>query len=149
MEVILLEKIRNLGNIGDKVKVKPGFGRNFLLPQGKAAAATSENVAKFEKMRAELEKKAAELLAVAKSRAEAIAKLTINVPMRASEEGKLFGSVGTREIAAAVKNAGVEIDKSEIILPEGPIHELGEFEVNLQLHTDLNVPLKINVVTEE
>lgn len=148
MEVILLEKIRNLGDIGDKVNVKSGFGRNFLLPQEKAVTATSENIAKFEKMRAELEKKAAELLTEAKSRAEALAKLTINVPMRASEEGKLFGSVGTREIVAAVKAAGVEIDKSEVILPEGPIHELGEFEINLQLHTDLTVPLKINVIAE-
>lgn len=148
MEVILLEKIRKLGNIGDRVNVKPGFGRNFLLPQGKAAAATSMNLAKFEKMRADLEKKAAELLTAAKERADALAKLTINISMRASEEGKLFGSVGTREIAAAIKAAGAEIDKSEIILLEGPIHEVGEFEINLQLHSDLSMPLKINVIAE-
>jgi large subunit ribosomal protein L9 len=149
MEVILLEKIRNLGNIGDRVKVKAGFGRNFLLPQGKAAAATSANLVKFEKMRAELEKKAAELLAAAKERAVALAKLIINISMRASEEGKLFGSVGAREIAAAIKAKGEEIDKSEIILPEDSIHELGEFEVNLQLHSDVSVPLKINVIAEQ
>ena len=149
MEVILLEKIRNVGNIGDKVKVKAGFGRNFLLPQGKAAAATSANLVKFEKMRTDLEKKAAELLAAAKERASALEKLTINISMRASEEGKLFGSVGAREIAAAIKAKGEEIDKSEIILPEDSIHELGEFEVNLQLHSDLSVPLKINVIAEE
>jgi len=149
MEVILLEKLRNVGNIGDKVKVKAGFARNFLLPQGKAVSATEENLAKFEKICVELEKKAEETLQAAKKRAEAIAKLTINIPMRASEEGKLFGSVGTREVVEAVKASGVEIDKKEVILPECPIHELGEFEINFQLHSDVNVPLKIKVVAEE
>jgi large subunit ribosomal protein L9 len=149
MEVILLEKLHKIGNMGDKVKVKAGFARNFLLPQGKAVSATEANLAKFEKMRAELEKKAEEVLEEAKKRAEAIAKLTISIPMRASEEGKLFGSVGTKEVVAAVKASGVEIDKKEVILPEGPIHELGEFEINLHLHSDVNVPLKIKVVAEE
>ena len=135
--------------IGDKVNVKSGFGRNFLLPQEKAVTATSENIAKFEKMRAELEKKAAELLTEAKSRAEALGKLTINISVRASEEGKLFGSVGTHEIVNAIKELGVEVDKKEIILPQGPIHQLGEFEINLQLHTDVNVLLRINVVAEK
>jgi len=107
MEVILLEKLRNLGNIGDKVHVKAGFARNFLLPQSKAVSATAENTARFEKMREELEKKAKDSLDVAKSRAEALAKLAIKIPMRASEEGKLFGSVGTREIVAAVKASGL------------------------------------------
>ena len=148
MEVILLERIRNLGDIGDKVNVTAGFGRNFLLPQGKAVFANAENIAKFEKMRAELEGKASELLATAKARAEKLTKLTITVPMKASEEGSLFGSVSTREIVQAFKASGEEIDKSEIILPEGPIHQLGEFEINLQLHTDVNVPIKINVVAE-
>jgi large subunit ribosomal protein L9 len=149
MEVILLEKLHKIGNMGDKVKVKAGFARNFLLPQGKAVSATEANLAKFEKMRAELEKKAEEVLEEAKKRAEAIAKLTISIPMRASEEGKLFGSVGTKEVVAAVKASGVEIDKKEVILPESPIHELGEFEINLHLHSDITVPLKIKVVAEE
>jgi large subunit ribosomal protein L9 len=149
MEVILLEKLRKIGNMGDKVKVKAGFARNFLLPQGKAVSATEANLAKFEKMRAELEKRAEEILEEAKKRAEAIAKLTISIPMRASEEGKLFGSVGTKEVVAAFKASGVEIDKKEVFLPEGPIHELGEFEINLQLRSDVNVPLKIKVVAEE
>lgn len=149
MEVILLEKIRNLGDVGEKVNVKAGFARNYLLPQKMAVTATPDNIAKFEERCAELEKKAADSLAVAKSRAEALGKLTINISMRASEEGKLFGSVGTHEIVNAIKELGVEVDKKEIILPQGPIHQLGEFEISLQLHTDVNVLLRINVVAEK
>lgn len=149
MEVILLEKIRNLGDIGNKVNVKAGFARNYLLPQKMAVTATPNNISKFEERRAELEKEAADSLAVAKSRAEALGKLTINISMRASEEGKLFGSVGTHEIVNAIKELGVEVDKKEIILPQGPIHQLGAFEINLQLHTDVNVLLRINVVAEK
>lgn len=149
MEVILLEKIRNLGDIGDKVNAKAGFARNYLLPQKMAVTATPNNISKFEERRAELEKEAADLLTVAESRAEALGKLTINISVRASEEGKLFGSVGTHEIVNAIKELGVEVDKKEIILPQGPIHQLGEFEINLQLHTDVNVLLRINVVVEK
>jgi len=149
MEVILLEKIRNLGDIGDKVNAKAGFARNYLLPQKMAVTATPNNISKFEERRAELEKEAADSLAVAESRAEALGKLTINISVRASEEGKLFGSVGTHEIVNAIKELGVEVDKKEIILPQGPIHQLGEFEINLQLHTDVNVLLRINVVAEK
>lgn len=148
MEVILLEKIRNLGDIGDKINVKSGFGRNFLLPQGKAVAATAENVAKFEKMRAELESKAAEVLAAAKARAESLQELEIVIPMQASEEGKLFGSVGVREIVEAVKAAGGDLNKKEVMLPEGSIHQTGKYDVNLQLHTDVVVPIKINIIAE-
>lgn len=149
MEVILLEKIRNLGDIGDKVNAKAGFARNYLLPQKMAVTATPNNISKFEERRAELEKEAADSLAVAESRAEALGKLTINISVKASEEGKLFGSVGTHEIVNAIKELGVEVDKKEIILPQGPIHQLGEFEINLQLHTDVNVLLRINVVAEK
>ncbi|MCK4608028.1 MAG: 50S ribosomal protein L9 [Gammaproteobacteria bacterium] len=146
MEVILLEKVHNLGDLGAKVKVKPGYARNFLLPKGKAAPATADNLAKFEQMRADLEKKAAGLLTAAKARAEILAKLVINVPMRASDEGKLFGSVGPREIVIAITALGHEVDKGEVILPEGPIHALGEVEINLHLHSDVNVPVKVSVV---
>lgn len=149
MQVILLEKMLNLGGIGDKVKVKPGFARNFLLPQRKAVTANEENIAKFEKQRAELEKKAKEKLALAQSRAEALQKLTITITVRATEEGKIFGSVNTRDVVEAIKAAGGQVDKKEVILPKGPIHELGEHEVRLQLHTDVNLPMTIKVVAEE
>lgn len=148
MEIILLEKIRNFGDIGDQVTVKAGFARNFLLPQGKAVTATSANIAKFEQRRAELKKKAEAILEAAKARAEKLVKLVINIPMKVSDEDKLFGSVGTREIAVAIEAAGEKIDKKEIILPEGPIHQLGEYEINLQLHSDVVVPIKIHVVAE-
>ncbi len=148
MEVILLEKIRNLGDIGSQVKVKSGFARNFLFPQGKAVTANAANVGKFEAQRAELEKKAQELLQHAQVRAEKLAQVAVTIAVRASEEGKLFGSVGMREIIAAVEAAGEEIDKKEITLPEGPMHELGEYEINLQLHSDVVVPIKISVVAE-
>ncbi len=148
MEVILLEKIRNLGDIGSRVKVKAGFARNFLFPQGKAATANSANIAKFETKRAELEGKAQELLQQAQTRAEKLAQIAVTIAVRASEEGKLFGSVGIREIMAAVEAVGEELDKKEITLPEGPIHELGEYEINLQLHSDVVVPIKINIVAE-
>jgi large subunit ribosomal protein L9 len=149
MEVILLEKIRNLGDIGDRVNVKAGYARNYLLPQKMAVTATPRNIEKFEEMRVELEKKAVDSLAVAKSRAEALGKLAINIPMKANEEGKLFGSVSIHEIMNAIKEHGIEVSKKEIILPQGPIHQLGEFEINLQLHTDVNVVLRINIVAKK
>jgi large subunit ribosomal protein L9 len=149
MQVILLEKILNLGGIGDKVKVKPGFARNFLLPQRKAVMATESNVAKFEKQRAELEKKAKEALMLAEARAESLQKLVISITVKATEEGRIFGSVNTRDVVEAIKNAGGQIDKKEVILPKGPIHEVGDHEVRLQLHTDVSLPMIIKVVAEE
>ena len=130
MEVILLEKVGKLGDLGDKVNVKPGYGRNFLIPQGKAVPATEDNVARLEARRSELETAAAESIAVAEVRAGRIAELgTIIIAANAGEEGKLFGSVGTRDIADAVTAAGVELNKAEIRLPEGALRELGDFEI--------------------
>jgi large subunit ribosomal protein L9 len=149
MEVILLEKVRNLGNLGDKVKVKAGFGRNFLIPYRKAVRATAENLAKFESRRAELEKAAAETFATAKQRAEKLAQTAITLSVRATEEGKLFGSIGIREIIKAFANSGVEIAKSEVEMPEGAIRQVGEYNITLRLHSDVNVPVKVNVVAEE
>mgnify|MGYP001302762310 CR=1 FL=1 len=148
MEVILLEKIANLGELGDKVTVKAGFGRNFLLPQGKATAATAENIAEFEARRAELEKVAAEKLAVAQQRADNLAELVVTITANAGEEGKLFGSIGTQDIADAVTAAGVEVARSEVLLPEGTIRQLGEYEIGLQLHSEVDVVITL-VVTGE
>lgn len=149
MQVILLEKIRNLGNIGDTAKVKPGYARNFLLPQSKAVTATKENVAKFATLKEELEKKAAAVLAEAQARVGALEKIAVTIAMRATEEGKLFGSVSTREVVEAIIQAGGKVDKKEVILPKGPIHELGEHEIRIQLHTDVIFPMKVNIVTEK
>lgn len=150
MEVILLENIGNLGGLGDRVDVKSGFGRNFLIPQGKAVSATRENVAKFEERRAELEAAAAVAVNAAGTRAEAINALeTITIEANAGEEGKLFGSIGTRDIAEAVCAAGCEIDKSEVRLPEGAFHELGEFEVVIHIHTGVDATINLSVVAEE
>ena len=149
MEVILLENIGNLGGLGDKVDVKPGFGRNFLIPQGKAVAATADNVAEFEARRAELEAAAAETLSAAEARAETINALgLISIEANAGEEGKLFGSVGTRDIAEAVTAAGCEIDKSEVRLPEGALRELGEYEIAIQIHGDVTAMVAVAVVPE-
>ncbi len=149
MEVILLENIGNLGGLGDKVDVKAGYGRNFLIPQGKAVPATKDAVAQFETRRAELEAAAAETLAVAEKRAEALNALQpISIGANAGEEGKLFGSVGTRDIAEALAAAGCEVDKSEVRLPEGPLRELGEFEVDIQVHGDVTATVVIAVVAE-
>jgi large subunit ribosomal protein L9 len=146
MEVILLEKIRNLGEIGTKVKVKSGYSRNFLIPRKKAVAATANNLMKFEQMRSELEQKAEAVLSAAKERAEKLAKLAITIHAQASAEGKLFGSVGTKDIVTAITNAGETIDRKEIIFPEGSIRQIGEHTINLMLHSDVVIPLKINVV---
>jgi len=149
MEVILLENIGNLGNLGDKVDVKAGYGRNFLIPQGKAVPATEDNVAKFEARRAELEAAAAEALAGAEARAETINALgLITITANAGEEGKLFGSVGTRDIADAVTAAGAEIDKAEVRLPEGALRELGEYEVAIQLLGDVTASVAVAVIPE-
>jgi large subunit ribosomal protein L9 len=149
VEVILLEKIDNLGNIGARVKVKPGYGRNFLLPQGKATLATPENIAKFESMRADLERKATDALTVAQARAQQLTGMQLNLSAKAGTEGKLFGSIGTIDIAEACTRAGVPVDRSEVRLPDGPIRVLGEHHVELHLHADVNVPLTVTVLPEE
>jgi large subunit ribosomal protein L9 len=149
MEVILLQKVANLGNIGDKVKVKSGFGRNFLLPQGKATLATPENVAKFEARRAELEKVARDELSVAQARAVKLEGFKLTLTARAGGEGKLFGSVGTADIAEGVQRAGHKIERSEVRLPHGPIRQAGEHIVHLHLHTDVTVDLPVVIVAEE
>lgn len=149
MDVILLEKVGNLGNIGDKVSVKAGFGRNYLIPNGKAVFATSKNLVDFEDRRSELEAAALASLEEANSRAssiEAIASITIDV--KASDEGKLFGSVGTKDIADAIINAGVQVEKSEIKLPDGSIREVGEFDISIQVHADVTQVVKLLIVAE-
>lgn len=149
MDVILLEKVANLGNLGDKVSVKPGYARNFLVPQGKAKLATAENLKEFEERRAELEKIAAEALSAAQARADKMATLNIEIAHQAGEEGKLFGSVTGAEIAKSITDAGVEVAKSEVRLPNGPLRELGEHTVAVQLHTDVSVDMAINIVAED
>ena len=147
MEIILLENVGNLGVLGDKVDVKPGYGRNFLIPQGKAVPATEDNVARFEARRAELEAAAAASLEAAQERAAAVECLEgVSIAATAGEEGKLFGSVGTRDIADAVTAAGVSVDKSEVRLPEGVIRELGDYEVMLQLHGNVAVSIAVAVI---
>ena len=148
MEVILLEKVANLGSLGDKVKVKAGYGRNFLLPYGKAVAATADNLKAFEERRAELEKAAAEKLAAAQSRGEALDGASVTITSKAGEEGKLFGSIGVRDIADAITAAGTEVEKSEVRLPEGPLRVVGEYEIELQLHSDVSVTINLAVVAE-
>ena len=149
MEVILLDNIGSLGVLGDRVDVKPGYGRNFLIPQGKAVPATQDNVAKFETRRAELEAAAAETLAAAQARGEALTALeAVDIAATAGEEGKLFGSVGTRDIAEALAAAGCEVDKSEVRLPEGVIRELGEYEIMIQVHAEVSASVAIHIVAE-
>lgn len=146
MEVILLQKVANLGNLGDKVKVKAGYGRNYLLPQGKATAATEANLAAFEARRAELERVAAERQAAAEARAARLVELAeVSIAATAGEEGKLFGSIGTNDIAEAVTAAGVELAKSEVRLPNGTIRQIGEYEVALHLGTDVETVIKLIV----
>lgn len=150
MKIILLEKIAKLGNFGDLVEVKNGFGRNYLCPQGKAIPATKDNLARFEKIRAELEAKQADLLVAAKARADKIAALeTIQLSVKAGDSGKLFGSIGTRDIVEALKAAGVETQRSEILMPEGALRHTGEFELNVRLHADVNTAIKVAVVAQE
>ncbi|NIN34781.1 MAG: 50S ribosomal protein L9 [Gammaproteobacteria bacterium] len=149
MEVILLETIHNVGQLGDKVKVRPGYGRNFLIPQGKAVFATPENVEKFEAQRAELEKAQAEALTKAQERADKLNTVSITIARKASGEGKLFGSVSTIDIAEAVTETGNELAKQEVLLPDGPFRSIGTFEVHLQLHADIQATITLNVVAEE
>lgn len=149
MDVILLEKMRNLGNLGDQVKVKAGYGRNYLIPKGKAVMATADNVAAFEARRAELEKAAAESLAEAEGRAAKLAALEgLSIAHRAGDEGKLFGSVGPADIAKVITDAGVEVAKREVSMPEGPIRQTGDYEFDIQLHTDVSQAVTVAIVAE-
>ena len=149
MNVILLENVENLGRSGDLVKVKPGYGRNYLLPQGKAALATPENMKEIEARRADLEKAAAEELAAAKARAGTIEGMELVIQANAGPEGKLFGSVGPIDIAEAFEKVQVEVERSEIRMAEGPIQELGEFAVGVHLHPEVDVEITVRVVEAE
>ncbi len=147
MEVILLEKVANLGKLGDKVSVRAGYGRNFLIPQSKAVPASKGNIEKFEARRAELEKAAAASLTEAKERAEYLAKLgKITIGSNAGDEGKLFGSVGAADIANALTATGMVVEKREVLMPDGPIHMVGEYEINIRLQGDVIQPVTIEVV---
>jgi len=148
MELILLQKVANLGGLGDKVKVKPGYGRNFLVPQGKAVPATAANIAEFEKRRAEYEAKAKALLSGAEARRAQLEGQSVTIRANASTEGKLFGSVGPRDIAEAFTAAGIALNKSEVVMGEGPIRRTGEFEVLIHLHADVETTVKVIVQPE-
>ena len=148
MQVILLEKVQNLGGLGDTVKVKPGYGRNFLVPRGKAVPATEKNLALFEARRAELEAAAQDRLTVAQQRATVLADVVLTLTAIASEEGKLYGSIGPREISEALAQLGHEVSKSEVLLPTGPIRALGEFTVRLHLHADCDTQIKVVINPE-
>lgn len=149
MEVILLDNIGSLGVLGDRVDVKPGYGRNFLIPQGKAVPATQENIEKFEARRAELETAAQAAVEAAQARGAAIEALErVEIAATAGEEGKLFGSIGTRDIADALTAAGCETDKSEVRLPDGVIRELGDYEIMMQLHPEVAFTVTVSVVAE-
>lgn len=148
MQVILLENVANVGKLGDLVNVKAGFARNYLVPQGKATVATESNIAKFEERRAELEKLSADKLQAAQARAKELEGQSIEIASRASEEGKLFGSVSVFEIADAFTAKGLEINKSEVRLPEGPLKDLGEHEVEVSVHTEVAFNVIVNIVAE-
>lgn len=145
MQVILLEKIDNLGGIGDLVNVKPGYARNYLIPKGKATVATPENIAKFEERRAELEARAAEELAQAKERAKKLEGQAVRIKAQAGPEGKLFGSIGTTDIAEALTALGVEVERSEVRLPDGPLRVVGDHEVEIHLHSDVDVTVTVAI----
>ena len=149
MEVILLQKVANLCNIGDRVKVRSGFGRNFLLPEGKATLATPDNIARFEARRVELERLAREHLVSAEERAAAMKDFKLTIHAKAGTEGKLFGSIGTSDIAEAAVKAGQPISRSEVRMPTGPIRVTGDHQVQLHLHTDVDVTLLVTIVAEE
>ncbi len=148
MEVILLERVGRLGTVGDRVDVRSGYGRNYLLPQGKAITATPTNIAEFEARRAELERSAGEKKQYAVTRAEKLAELIVTIAANAGDEGKLFGSIGARDIADAVTAAGIEVAKSEVKLPSGTLREVGEYDIDLQLHEDVLQPVKVVVVAQ-
>ena len=146
MDIILLEKVGGLGNLGDKVRVKGGFGRNFLIPYGKAVSATTDNVARFEAKRAELEKGAMERLAAAQARAEKLSGLKVTIAANAGDEGKLFGSIGTRDVADAITATGNEVGKSEVRMPNGVIRAIGDYQIDVQLHSDVTATVTVSVV---
>ena len=148
MEIILLEKIANLGAMGEKVSVKPGFGRNYLIPQGKAAPATAENIAEYEARRAELEKAAAEALSAAEARRDLLLDKVVTITSKAGDEGKLFGSVGTADIAAVITEQLAPVERHEVRLPDGAFRVIGEHDVQLQLHTDVDVIVKLLIEAE-
>ena len=149
MDVILLEKIHKLGELGQQVRVKPGYGRNYLIPQGKAVVATPDNIAKFEARRADLEKAQQDAQSRAAARAEGMADLSITIARRAGSEGKLYGSVGTSDIAEAATAGGIELEKHEVRLPSGPLRMLGEHKIDIQLHADIVATITVNIVAEE
>jgi large subunit ribosomal protein L9 len=149
MDIILLEKIRNLGDLGDQVSVRPGYGRNYLIPQGKAARATAENKAIFEARRAELEKVQTQALGSAQARGEKMAGYTVQIVRKAGEEGRLFGSVGTGDIAEAMTAADFELSKSEVLLPMGALKEMGDHEVTIALHPEVSVKIIVSIVAEK
>lgn len=149
MNVILLEKIANLGDLGDKVRVRAGYARNFLIPQGKAKYATPENIAEFEARREELQRAAAESMAMAETRRSKLEGLEVSVTAKAGSEGKLFGSIGAPDIAEAIRAAGVEVEKREVRLTSGPLRQTGEYKIELHLHTDVNASVKLNVLPEK
>ena len=150
MQIILLDKVANLGSLGDQVEVKSGYARNFLFPQGKAVPATAANISKFEERRAELEAKLAADLAAAQQRAEQVNALeAVVITSKAGDEGKLFGSIGTRDIADAVTAAGVAVKKSEVLLPNGTLREVGEYSVELHLHADVFATVTVQVVAAD
>lgn len=148
MDVILLEKVQNLGNLGEKVSVRPGYGRNFLIPLGKALAATAANLAEFESRRAELEKAEAESLKAAQNRAETLKDCVVTIACKAGDEGRLFGSVGTNDIVEAVVAAGKTIEKHEVRMPEGVLRTTGEYDISINLHSDVTTVIKVEVVPE-
>ena len=146
MQIILLEKIRNLGSLGDRVNVKPGYGRNFLIPQGKAVFATEKNVVVFEQRRAELEKKAQQTLAQAEQRAAKLNDTTVTVAAQASDEGKLYGSVGVNEIKEALLAKSLEVSRREIVMPDGALHSIGQYVVEIHVHSDVIANLQVEIV---
>lgn len=146
MDVILLERVENLGKLGDRVKVKPGYARNYLIPQRKATEATVANITRFEQQRAQLEHAAADALSLAQQRAERLNGMVVTVAANAGSEGRLFGSVGPAEIVQAVTAAGIELEKREVRIDGGPLRQVGEYDVTLRLHSDVEVPIRVNVV---
>ncbi|ALD01132.1 MAG: 50S ribosomal protein L9 [Acinetobacter sp.] len=148
MDIILLQRIKNLGKLGDKVSVKAGYGRNYLIPQGQAVAATESNTAAFEARRAELEKAEADVLAAAQARADELNEVNIAITAKAGDEGKLFGSIGTRDIADALTSAGLTVDRAEVRLPNGALRHTGEFNIAIQLHHDVTAEVLVTIVSE-
>lgn len=148
MDVILLDKIGKLGGLGDQVTVKPGYGRNYLVPYGLAVPATKDNIEAFQAQRAELEAQAAERKAVAEARAEQLNDIELSLVSKAGDEGKLFGSIGPRDLAEAISSAGIEVAKSEVRMPLGPIRQTGEYDIDLHLHAEVDATVRVVVVAE-